>query len=893
MPDCPLILTPDDVGAAPPRRVLGGKAAALAALCGVGRVPRWFVATPAAFEASLDDDARAAFEAARENPETLAGALAGLVPAPAVREALAVGLAGLGAAHVAVRSSAADEDGEVHSFAGQLASYLFVPPERVAERVADVWRSGFAPSLLTYRRERGLPPVPPPPAVLVQVMIEAETSGVAFSADPVSGDRTHVVIAAVHGLGAALVDGREDGEHLRVAAGGRVAERGPGRQRQADRFDAEAGKGVRALPAPSGPVLTDAQAARVADLARAAEAHTGCPQDVEWAFAGGGLYLLQSRPITALTGSMVTEGTADEGTLRLWDNSNIVESYGGVTTPLTYTFARRAYEAVYRHFCRLLGVSEPRIAAHDEAFTQMIGLVRGRVYYNLVNWYRVLALLPGYRLNAPLMERMMGVKEGLPETLRPDPPSGSRWGDALDTLRTVIGLVAARRRLPRLERAFRARLDAALALPGSGLDALDLEGLAAHYRRLDTALLARWDAPLVNDFFAMIHFGVAQRLAERWLPEGLFGQLLTGDGAVVSAEPARWVRRLAERAAEDAGWTATLADGPVGEIETGLAARPDWAAEVAAYLDRFGDRCLEELKLESPTLADDPGPLYRAIGVMAQRLRAGQAVPETAGAGLRAEAETRLRTALGGHPLRRLVFGWALRHARARVRDRENLRFERTRVFGRARRIVLAMGRRLAEAGRLGAPRDVFYLELHELLGLADGTATVPDPAALARARRAAFGRFRALPAPPERFTTRGAVALSALTPVGTAQPDQGGAVRQGLGCCPGTVEGPVRVVRDPRGVTLAPGTVLVAERTDPGWILLFPACAGLVVERGSLLSHSAIVARELGLPAAVAVAGVTGWLRDGDRVRLDGATGRVERLAANYAPGPVGVAHG
>ena len=90
----------------------------------------------------------------------------------------------------------------------------------------------------------------------------------------------------------------------------------------------------------------------------------------------------------------------------------------------------------------------------------------------------------------------------------------------------------------------------------------------------------------------------------------------------------------------------------------------------------------------------------------------------------------------------------------------------------------------------------------------------------------------------------------------------------------------PVRVVRDPRGVTLDAGTILVAERTDPGWILLFPMCAGLVIERGSLLSHSAIVAREMGIPAAVSVEGATGWLQDGDRVRLDGATGRVVKLA-------------
>ena len=112
-----------------------------------------------------------------------------------------------------------------------------------------------------------------------------------------------------------------------------------------------------------------------------------------------------------------------------------------------------------------------------------------------------------------------------------------------------------------------------------------------------------------------------------------------------------------------------------------------------------------------------------------------------------------------------------------------------------------------------------------------------------------------------------------------TSTIDTGGDTRQGTGACPGIVRGRARVVRDPRGVELEAGAILVAERTDPGWIMLFPAAAGLVVERGSLLSHSAIVARELGLPAVVGVPGCTTWLVDGDLVELDGATGVVRRL--------------
>ena len=246
----------------------------------------------------------------------------------------------------------------------------------------------------------------------------------------------------------------------------------------------------------------------------------------------------------------------------------------------------------------------------------------------------------------------------------------------------------------------------------------------------------------------------------------------------------------------------------------------------------------------------------------------------------RATAEANARDALRGHPLRRWAFRWLLGHARTRVRDRENLRFERTRVFGRARRIVVEMGRWLWREGRLDDARDVFMLTVEELLNAARGTAVSHDLRELAAARLEEVERHRALPPPPDRFTTRGPVLTSPLVPpLSTPTEPLAEGARQGLGCCAGVVEGPVRVVTDPRGVELEPGTILVAERTDPGWILLFPACSGLVVERGSLLSHSAIVARELGIPAVVSVPEATAWLRDGDRIRLDGSTGVVERI--------------
>ena len=816
---------------------VGGKARALAALTAHGfPVPDWFVVLP---------------EAAQEKnfPAVLDAAVGEWFPTGTL---------------LAVRSSASDEDGAQHSFAGQLESFLHVPRVEAAARVAEVWRSGAGERLGAYRRERGLSEAVTVPAVIVQRMVPAAAAGVAFGIDPVTGRREATVISAVRGSGDKLVGGETNAETWEVDRAGTIHALHPGPE----------------------VVLTRTQVAAVAALARKCGRHFERPQDIEWAFDDmGKLWLLQSRPVTGLD----TLPEAD-GTFAIWDNANIAESYGGVTTPLTFSFARRVYEAVYRQFCRLLGVPERKIEAHDGTFRRMIGLVHGRVYYHLLNWYRVLALLPGYRFNRAFMEGMMGVKDALPPEAASElareqgsaPTLTARGWDALALGRATVGVIWSAWRLPRQTEAFYARLNEALREPAPALDTWRTDELAAYYHELERRLLRRWDAPLVNDFFAMIAFGLLRRLAAKWYGDvdgNLANTLLADTGNIVSVEPVRLLREMAQIAARTPEIAAMLRAESVPAIRGALTRQPELAEKCEAYLARFGDRCLEELKLETPTLQDNPLGLYRAVGQLA-------AAPSSSATSSEPAPPPTQPAALPGLWWRRAIFRWVLRLARDRVRGRENLRFERTRIFGRVRRIFVEIGRRLHAAGKLGEARDVFYLTIDEVLGFVDGTAASTDLRGLVATRRAEFAAYRHEPALPGRFVTRGAVHLGhsfeAAAPMPTGpdvSPDA--EERRGLACCAGTVRGRARVVLDPRNAEILPGEILVARRTDPGWVLLFPAAAGLVVEHGSLLSHSAIVARELKLPAVVSVPGLTDWLHTGDLIELDGATGSVRRLAA------------
>ena len=862
---------------------LGGKARTLEALRPFSlSIPEWFVVLPQAFIASLPEAARLPF--ARGNPggETLR-TLETLKPAAAVRHELNQALSELcpPGASVAVRSSALEEDGCAHSFAGQFESFLCVRPEDVSDRVAAVWRSAFSARVRAYREQRQLSGAPAAPAVLIQRMIHADAAGVAFGADVVSGRRDHAIVTAIRGLGVALVAGEANADTWHVAASGDIIER-----RIAPATSAPGGGSRQFCEATKGnqdrrqAVLDDAQVRAVAALVRRAGEILGRPQDIEWAFENGQLHLLQSRPITSFGGS-----PALEGKLSIWDNSNLIESYSGVTTPMTFSFARRAYEGVYRQFCQVLIVRQEKIARHDATFRNLLGLIQGRMYYNLLNWYRVLALLPGFTINRRFMEQMMGVKEELPAEIVAELGRVSlneRLQDGLNFVFSFVALATNHFLLPRKIRRFYVRLNAALAPTAEPIEAMTAEELSGHFLELERKLLNRWDAPLINDFFAMVFHGLLRRLAACWLnDESQTNRLVCGDKDLMSAEPARRIGEMAQLAATDASFVEQLCVGPLDAIVATMSSRPKFQSAYFAYLARFGDRCFEELKLESLTLHDDPLPLLRSVGRLARSQSPGPRHP-TVGAGqeLR-DADGRVGDGFEGQPMRRVIFHWVLRQARARVRDRENLRFERTRLFGRVRRLVVELGRRLHKEGHLQGARDVFFLGIDEVLAFISGTATSRHLKQLVALRQAEFATYRASPPLPNRFTTRGLNQEITSSPGSKRpQPTLRDHERTGIGCSAGVVRGRVRKIHDPRGGWVQQGEILVAEHTDPGWVMLFPAAAGLLVERGSLLSHSAIVARELHLPAIVSIDGLTTWLRDGDEVEFDGTTGVVHLLA-------------
>ena len=825
--------------------VNGGKADNLGRLCAWGfPVPAWTVI----------------------GPETPDEALADILPQRLAEAGIA------GAAFFAVRSSASAEDGGECSFAGQFRTRLAVPRDGLFAAIRDVRASLVSDAVLAYCRGRNLAPSALRMHVVVQEMVNAAASGVAFAVDFATGSRRAITISAVYGLGEGLVSERAEADTF-IVRDGCITATVTGKD-HAVRF--APGGGVEIAPLTGAErtrrVLADADVLRIADAVRRISAASGRPQDVEWALtASGELWFLQTRPITTLSSLPDPEEPAV-----LWDNSNIVESYPGVTLPLTFSFAHSVYSAVYRQFCLALGVERSLIAANPDAF-EMLGHWRGRLYYNLRNWYRVLMMLPGYRLNAGFMESMMGVKQPLREkpSIRP-----SRRPEWLRVLTTSAGILAQACSLQRRVSRFVRRFDAVVGpLEERDFSELPCAELVSIYAALEREFIMRWRTPLVNDFFAMVAYGALKKVLVKWGvdPGGtLQNDILVGVGDIVSAEPMRRLSELAAAICDTPALQATLSSGNEAAFLDEIERHPVFAESWAAYLRKFGGRCMGELKLETVTYDMDPRPLVAMLRSYAASPPPSPAPPR----------EPDL-SALRGHPLRRFVFARLRAAARRCVSNRENLRFERTRLFAVVRRLMLAFGSRLAGEGFLDAPRDVFHLTFQEVFGFATGSADATSFRALVAMRKERFARYATEEPPPERFETRGGTIVPADL---AAEGEPSAATRfadalSGIGCCRGVVRGRAKVIRDLGYAGETAGCVLVAERTDPGWGPLFPLAKGVLVERGSVLSHAAILTRELGIPCVVGVKGLLAAVRTGDLVELDGAQGLVRIL--ERSPGP------
>ncbi|MFE3258648.1 phosphoenolpyruvate synthase [Nocardia sp. NPDC059091] len=882
----------------------GGKARGLYALGEVGvRVPEWVALGTEVFDgfasaAGLTGElegfaALGEVEAAVARAAELRGALAAAEVSEAAVAVIGEAWARLGPEPIAVRSSMSAEDGAEASFAGQFDSHLNVHGlEAVTARVRDCWVSAFSERAVRYAFAHGLSRAYAP-AVVLQRLISARSSGVVFTRNPMTGADDELVISAVYGLGEGLVSGavdadsmildRDTGVLLDITLGDKDIRFDPGDGQGCATVEVEAGRrGAR--------VLTDAETAELAEIARKVEISCGAPQDIEWAIDDTGVWLLQTRPITATASTLSARevelrGAGERvgpGETRIWDNSNIIESFSGVTSPLTYTTAADIYGRVYRGYAASLGVPPEQLRQTDAWTPVLLGSFHGRVYYNLLHWYRMVGIAPGYPLNRRVLEAALGVAEPLPtdiaKTLRPfefDSTAARLRSRARTTVIYARRLFGIDDLVERFMTDFYRVYDE--------YDAVDYTALTGEqayrsYRTVEGDLVRRWGPLMVLDAILLTLSGLMFLLTKLFLPKApeWFLYAVVGPGAdVESAEPARAMTELARVVRADPELNDIVNSTAPDAIHDALraAGRTEFLAALDDYLDRYGYRSLDELKLETPDLRENPANLFVML-----RSAVGR-VGDTVTANRAGEADAYLDAHLG-HGVRRRVYERLRAKVSRCAAHRERLRFCRTRAFGMVKRMIRVMGRDLAARGVIDEFEDVFQLTVEELRGCYEGADTdrLREVVTVRKSLRAKDSTLVA----PARFRTIGPrlgnaeLAEQGWVPVTATAAATPGTVLTGTPSAAGIVEGAAVIVDEPRDVA---GGILIAYRTDPGWVAALPSASALVIERGSPLTHVAIVARELGVPTVVQLPGITRQLRSGMRIRVDGAAGTVTVL--------------
>ena len=820
----------------------GSKGANLGELIRAGfPVPDGFVVTTEAYDSfvahnNLRKTIARVFREDQSSGATIRDAFEEAVIPSEIERAIIAAYRALGGGAVAVRSSATAEDLPEAAFAGQQDTFLNVMGEQaLLNAVRRCWASLWTGRAIAYRNRQKIEQQTVKLAVVVQRMVPAEIAGVLFTANPVTGARDEVIIDASPGLGEAVVSGLVTPDHFVLRKrrwGWSIVERRPGRREVI--VQARSGgstERVKGSATTDVPQLPTRALRRLARVGAAIERHFGRPQDVEWAWAGGEIFIVQARPITALPEPTPRLSKLQRRLAGLFAEMLSIRPY-----PLDLTAWMSAlFGAIARIFAPL-GLAGPRF---DQAFTEEDGVVirfSGRPPVRptpriLLAPVQLLRLIWRYAPGRWRVDPLLSEAQAHARALEARDLQALSWSDLLATVRAAQALPLSlvgelrRRYMPRA-------------------------ALAAGLLRAALGLLGRGDR---------------------------FGALLSGvENKTLEANRALEV--LAARIQTDPTLAETFARYEAGELWTALAEQPSgqpFLAELRTFLDRYGHReTASALLVSQPTWKDAPEVvlgILKGLALTGPRSQTGRPAWEVT------RDELLKHTLLRLSPLRS-AFLKLLEEARYLLQIREDTHFYATLPLPVIRRTLLELGRRLVGVGVLGSPEDVFHLKLGELQQV-DGTW--PPPPQLVDQLQGAVLRRK------ERRATLEDTPL--IDPRLFRQPDlegdvaQGDVLLSGTPGSPGVAEGPVRIIRyGSEFGKLRSGEVLVTPYTNPAWTPLFQRAAAVVVDSGGAASHAAIVAREYGIPAVMGTVEGTQKLTDGQRVMVDGDHGRVALLGGD-----------
>lgn len=759
----------------------------------------------------------------------------------------------------AVRSSGLAEDSADFSYAGVFETILDVRGlDNVVAAVERCWASHRSAIAAAYREQRGVVD-DAAMAVVVQRMVAADWAGVSFSADPLTQSLSVAVINAAPGLGEALVSGHVNPEEIRLdALTGRIID--------------------RRIPANTAPFPDELRAAVLQVTQRAAQA-SGFPQDLEWAVQDGALYLLQSRPITTLTGVFhnralepwQASGTPDDPE-RVWTRAYADEIWTPPVSPLFYDIQN------------LTAATSAQIRNGGDDAPLPPDIFK---YYRAASYMDAAVLVRLYASQPPVARRP-SLFDLLPPEYRPTLAVAPwNWRGALRRLWRFEVEHGKRRGVARnhrfLEQSWPAFVTEGQRLGDVNISALNDIALEQHLGEvwaLAGSVGAECEVAVL--YYAQDIKLLLSGLLERWCGAGEdgHGEVSAGldDSITVAEADAIWSIGQSLRAANGAAMElARSSSWETFSRRAKEAVLTHVVADFEAFLYKHRHRGANYKDLIHRRWGDDPELLWSHVQAFveptqsARRPRDANAVS----AHRRHEAQKRFLARPRGlfaflkRFLLRRLFRWNELYAGLR----DNHRFYYDYVWWLVRRVYAEHGRRLAARALLAQNEDVYFLVRSEIEALRSGALSPSVAAERIAVRRQEWQQTRLRP--PAKFLRRGYVPDEAEAAIAASS-----RLLQGLAASAGQVTGRARVIYDIHGLSaVKTGDILVTRQTDPGWTPAFSRLGGLVLETGGVLAHGASLCREYGLPCVTAVENALSVIADGDLIALDGGSGRVSIL--------------
>ena len=887
---------------------VGGKATNLAMMTNLGMdVPPGFVVTDLAFQLFLDEnELRVLIAKALEGLEAKqyerinsasqaisSRVLAAKIPDPVLAAIRRFVSETFPNDLLAVRSSAIGEDSREAAFAGQLDSFLNVKSEeQLIESVLGCWASFWSPRVLFYQLSKGI--CLRGMGVVIQKLVSSRISGILFTANPDSlgGKRDSLVVEYCYGFGDELAAGKLNPGRILI-----------------DRSDLS--YRILATPEQAGceedtNLFNANQIERLSQAALKLEQHFGCPQDIEWTIdPNEQLFLVQTRPITVgFTEPAVTAKVPHEdqclGPFVLWSNANVNENFPEPISPFLYSIASVGYYHYFRNLALTLGFDRRRVAMMEYPLRNVIGVHGARMYYNLTNIHSSLRMAPCGELLAKWFDDFVGVSKSastedatLLKTIR-----AGRLAQWIELIRTAIQttwqLIFLTKRVVAFERVVN---EFAATTESSMLESKSLNGLLEDLRSFIDIRCNRWTNASLADATAMVTYGMLKRLLSREFPDreqsALHNSLLKGLRDVVSGTPIIELWKLSRMVRENLSLNDLMKAKDDARILAEVGVRPECSefhTAFQSFLEDWGFRCSGELMLTVASFQEKPEALldmlrsYVALqGESPLDLLNRQAADrESETNQVMQQIRRRKLFRFLPWPSKATWLSIVLKSCHKSIALRERARLKQALLYNRCRRIALAIGDKLLARERLQNRNDIFFLTYQEVDSLLAGSAMFPfQTKELVQLRKDEHERLSRM-TPNDSFVLPPGSYLPIDERVGrlplNTEDQVDDTTFSGIGACGGRVTAPAAILRDISECRmLHEGDVLVTRQTDPGWGPVFFLIKGLVMERGGMLSHGAILAREYGIPTVVGVRNATKQISTGQIVTVNGDRGIVQ----------------